>query len=118
MAEVLVCAGEELKQGDARTVYLGKDVQGLPIVAILLRNSTGGLVALRNLCRHLPVPLDGGTGELLTEDRRHLICGTHGALYRIDDGYCVEGPCEGLSLERLACRETNDGVYVSTGSDV
>lgn len=113
MNEVWVCALDELKQGEIRTARLGEDEAGLPIMAMLLRDRSGAVVAYRNLCRHLPVPLDGGTGALLSDDGAHLVCGTHGATYRITDGYCVEGPCEGLSLEPLHHREAPDGYYVS-----
>ena len=32
--------------------------------------------------------------------------------YRLDDGYCVEGPCEGMSLERIPIRVDDDGYVV------
>lgn len=111
--EVWVCREEELRDGAVRTRQLGHDEDGLPIMALVLRDESGTIVAYRNLCRHLPVPLDGGTGELLSDDRAHLICGTHGATYRLLDGYCVDGPCEGLSLERLYVREEAGDLYVS-----
>jgi nitrite reductase/ring-hydroxylating ferredoxin subunit len=76
--------------------------------AIVLRDRTGTLQAYLNRCQHLPVPLDAASGELLADDRVHLICLTHGATYRPEDGLCVEGPCEGEHLERLAL-ETKDG---------
>jgi nitrite reductase/ring-hydroxylating ferredoxin subunit len=96
-----------------RTAKLGHDDQGLPIMALLLLDDRGAIVAYRNLCRHLPVPLDGGTGELLSDDGAHLVCGTHGATYRLRDGYCVDGPCEGLALHRLRVREDGGDLYVS-----
>lgn len=111
--EVWVCPESELEHGAVRTTLLGLDDAGLPVVALLLRDEDGRLVAYRNLCRHLPVPLDGGTGELLSDDRSHLVCGTHGATYRVSDGYCVDGPCEGLSLERLHVRVEDGELYVS-----
>jgi nitrite reductase/ring-hydroxylating ferredoxin subunit len=111
--EVWVCAVDELTAGIVRTARLGNDESGLPIMALVLRDESGAFRAYRNLCRHLPVPLDGGTGELLSDDGAHLICGTHGATYRLTDGYCVEGPCEGLALHRLHCREYDGDLYVS-----
>ena len=113
MAEVFVCSTEELLPGVIRSARLGHDDSGLPIMALVLRDETGAVRAYRNLCRHLPVPLDGGTGQLLSEDGAHLICGTHGATYRLVDGYCVEGPCEGLALHRLYCHERDGELYVS-----
>ena len=111
--EVFVCREEELGQGAVRTAQLGHDSEGRPIQALLLRDESGAVVAYRNLCRHLPVPLDGGTGELLSEDGMHLVCGTHGATYRLNDGYCVDGPCEGMALEPLAVRADRGDLYVS-----
>jgi len=111
--EVFVCQEEELRDGIVRTTRLGTDEDGIPIMALVLRDQQGRIVAYRNLCRHLPVPLDGGTGEFLSDDGAHLLCGTHGATYRLLDGYCVDGPCEGLSLQRLHVREDDGGLFVS-----
>lgn len=115
--EVRVCRWDELVPGVVRVAELGLDSEGRPVQAIVLRDEQGRVVAYRNLCRHLPVPLDGGTGELLTPDRRHLVCGTHGALYRIRDGHCVEGPCRGRGLTPLRIREDSGSVYVASPTD-
>lgn len=115
--EVAVCREDELRPGVVRTATLGVDESGRPIQGLVLRDEDGSIVAYANLCRHLPVPLDGGTGELLSDDGAHLICGTHGALYRLRDGYCVEGPCEGLSLRPLAVRVRRGEVYVALLGD-
>ena len=112
-----MCSEEELRDGVIRTARLGHDADGIPIVALLLRDENGLAVAYRNLCRHLPVPLDGGTGDLLSDDGAHLVCGTHGATYRLHDGYCVEGPCEGLSLQPLYVRVNGGELYVSDTPD-
>ena len=37
----------------------------------------------------------------MDDDRVHLLCHSHGALYRTRDGYCVSGPCEGQTLVRF-----------------
>ena len=34
----------------------------------------------------------------LTREGDLILCGTHGALFRPDDGLCVGGPCAGKSL--------------------
>lgn len=43
----------------------------------------------------------------------HLVCGTHGATYRMHDGYCVDGPCEGMALQSLTIRRHDGDLYVS-----
>ena len=111
--EVFVCRESALEAGEVRCVSLGHDADGLPIQAMVLRDESGVVVAYRNLCRHLPVPLDGGTGERLSADGMHLVCGTHGATYRLNDGYCVDGPCEGMALHGLSVHRRDGELYVS-----
>ena len=35
-------------------------------------------------------------------DKSHILCATHGAEFRIEDGFCVLGPCRGQSLEPIS----------------
>jgi len=114
--EVRVCREDELGPGEVRRASLGVDDEGRPFQVMVLRDEGGSLVAYRNLCRHLPVPLDGGTGDLLAEDGSFLVCGTHGATYRLRDGLCVDGPCEGAALERVRVRVEAGDVFVSRTS--
>jgi len=61
----------------------------------------GRIYAYANVCRHIPLTLDLGDGDVMAVDRRHLLCHHHGALYRVEDGTCVMGPCDGSSLVKL-----------------
>lgn len=51
-----------------------------------------------NACPHLSSPLDWIENQFMTPDKTHIMCATHGAQFRIDDGHCVAGPCEGDML--------------------
>lgn len=66
-----------------------------------LINYRGDFHAYVNRCRHMTTPLDFVRYQFFTEDGRHLVCLTHGALYEPDSGLCVDGPCQGLSLYQL-----------------
>jgi len=66
-----------------------------------------------NSCRHMTTPLDFVRYQFFTEDGNHLICMTHGALYEPTTGFCVDGPCKGLSLHRLPVRVDQGEVLVS-----
>lgn len=57
-----------------------------------------------NVCPHWGAPLDIVPGRFLDREGRHIICSTHGALFRIDDGRCIKGPCLGAALVPLGCR--------------
>ena len=54
-----------------------------------------------NACPHLGVALDGSPGRFLTGDGERIACSTHGALFRVEDGRCLSGPCAGDRLEQV-----------------
>jgi nitrite reductase/ring-hydroxylating ferredoxin subunit len=66
-----------------------------------LINDSGKFYAYVNRCRHMTTPLDFIRDQFFSEDRRYLMCYTHGALYEPSTGLCVGGPCKGESLYRL-----------------
>ena len=76
-----------------------------------------GIRGWRNRCRHLAVPLDhDAPGRFVTSDRRHLVCGKHGALYRPEDGTCVVGPCLGARLRALPIVFDGESAYLDLES--
>lgn len=74
----------------------------------------GELRAFENRCPHWKTPLNTHGDGVLAKGEAMLICHTHGALFRMEDGYCVSGPCMGDRLEGLEVRrqgENRAGVY-------
>lgn len=55
--------------------------------------------AYRNNCPHAGAPLNWNINRFLTYDNEFLLCSLHGAMFEIETGYCVDGPCKG---DRLA----------------
>ena len=51
-----------------------------------------------NSCPHTGGPLDWMPDQFLSLDKDYIQCATHAALFRVDDGYCVAGPCAGDRL--------------------
>jgi nitrite reductase/ring-hydroxylating ferredoxin subunit len=72
-----------------------------------------GILIYRNACPHLGVPLDWAPGKFLNADGTRLICATHGAEFRIADGFCVRGPCQGQTLVRIPSRIVDGMVMVA-----
>ena len=77
-----------------------------------LINYRGDFRAYVNRCRHMTTPLDFVRYQFFTDDGRHLICMTHGALYDPASGLCVEGPCKGLALYPLPVQVEGEEVLV------
>jgi nitrite reductase/ring-hydroxylating ferredoxin subunit len=114
MTAIRVNAGPLATLGadEARAVPLPRGADRRPREALLVRGSDGHVRAYLNLCRHLPVPIDGGSRNYLTKDRQHLLCGTHGALYQRDDGKCIAGPCLHLQLIALAIELIDGEIFI------
>ncbi len=49
-------------------------------------------------CPHMQLPLAQVLDDYLTPDGTLIACSWHSALFRIDDGMCVGGPCVGGRL--------------------
>lgn len=82
---------------------------------ILVRVNTSEVRAYKNECRHLPMPLDDrDPGEIWDPTGRYLVCNSHGARYRVDDGLCVSGPCEGSHLKPLPILVQDGEIFLDT----
>lgn len=63
-------------------------------------------------CPHMGVPLAQTLDAYLTDDGSLIACAWHGALFRIEDGACVAGPCAGARLSPWPV-EVRDGSIVT-----
>lgn len=65
-----------------------------------------------DLCAHMALPLAQELDQYLTPDASLIQCSWHGALYRIEDGICVGGPCVGARLRPWPVT-VSDGMIVT-----
>jgi nitrite reductase/ring-hydroxylating ferredoxin subunit len=70
--------------------------------AIFLVRRGGVLKGYVNSCPHTGGPLDWVEHQFLDLERGHILCATHGALFRLEDGHCLAGPCVGKDLKPVA----------------
>lgn len=69
----------------------------------------GALVAgYEDRCPHAGWPLAALDERFLTRTGEHILCAGHGALFRLEDGGCVAGPCTGQALSPWVL-EVRDG---------
>ncbi len=106
-----LCRADEVGEGNARVFTFGGGARRFEM--FLLRRE-GRLMAYVNACPHQGTPLDLLPGHFYNRDKTLLICRTHGARFRPDDGFCVRGPCDGESLVPVAVAE-RDGEVVLEG---
>ncbi|MDX1757620.1 MAG: Rieske 2Fe-2S domain-containing protein [Marinobacter sp.] len=72
----------------------------------------GHISAFVNRCPHLGIGLNWMPGRFLDVDRCFIQCATHGALFTIDRGQCIAGPCQGEALTPLETREQDGELLV------
>lgn len=99
-----LCRIDEIPEGAARGFTIGGDGARLRIFAVRRGDAVHVYV---NRCPHVGTPLNWAPDEFLDREQCHIVCATHGALFRIDDGLCIAGPCQGDRLEPfpIAVRE-------------
>lgn len=68
---------------------------GVNILVIRRGDQVFGYV---NSCPHVGVPLDLEPGQVLDITRTLIQCSLHGALFTMERGLCLSGPCAGKSL--------------------
>ena len=95
MSTVPLCRADEVGEGTARGFRFGS---GTDQFAVFVLRKSGVLRAYVNACPHIGTPLDWLPDRFFDREGAHLLCGTHGALFRPEDGVCVRGPCVGKRL--------------------
>lgn len=98
---VRLCRLEELADGAARGFTVGA---GAGRTEIFVYREAERIWGYRNSCPHVGTPLDLAGDDFLSLDGSHFLCHTHGATFRIEDGFCIAGPCKGESLKPVALR--------------
>lgn len=113
MADYLLCAADEL--GEQQTKGFELECAGKPLSLFVVRQN-GRLYAYRNRCPHTGAPLEWQPDQFLDYCDQFIQCSIHGALFQINDGYCLRGPCLGASLSALEVTEENGKIILSCPS--
>jgi nitrite reductase/ring-hydroxylating ferredoxin subunit len=102
---ILLCRPDELAEGRSRGFLI--DGQ-----KIFLVRKHGRVHAYENRCPHRGIPLEWVQDQFLDQSGSLIQCATHGALFLIESGECVAGPCAGESLPPLAVKEDAEGIWL------
>ena len=97
----------DIAEGTSR-VFTFSDADGRRLEIFVHRVGCDA-VAYVNRCPHAGHPLDWTPGRFLDTTGRLFQCASHGARFRIGDGFCVSGPCPGRYLTPVRI-EIADGV--------
>lgn len=98
MTTLALCHITELQDPGSKSFVVDRNGSGISILVVRRGNAVFGYV---NACPHIGAPLDWQARNFLDVERRHILCANHGALFEIETGYCIAGPCAGKSLENF-----------------
>jgi len=102
----VLCALSDLDATGAKGINLAG-------TGIFVVRSGGDVFGYVNSCPHIGVPLEMEPDEFISDFGEEIICSTHGARFRIEDGECVSGPCTGDVLEPVAVKIKGENVVLA-----
>ena len=95
MPKSKLCHASEIQEGGAKGFNLE------PELSVFVVKKNQQLYGYRNSCPHLGIELEWIEDQFLDSDNSLIQCSTHGALFLIEDGLCVSGPCQGQMLTSI-----------------
>ena len=95
---MILCSLNSIPDGNGRGFALDED---RPILVVRQGERAYAYI---NRCPHMGVQLNWLPDEFMCLDGAYLQCSMHGAQFRIEDGFCLHGPCAGRSLEAVPIR--------------
>jgi nitrite reductase/ring-hydroxylating ferredoxin subunit len=95
-----LCTLDDIPDGGALEIPARQ--AGVPGLVVLRRGDDAW--AYRNVCPHFSIPLNYEPNTFWAYDAELLMCAHHSAMFRFEDGVCVDGPCEGAALATVGIR--------------
>ena len=103
--ELLLCDLSDLEERESMEML----VEGRQLFALRVDNQ---IPAYWNICPHMGIPLNWIPNRFLDFDKALIQCSSHGALFNIETGDCIAGPCNGDSLTAVKLRRDKDRYFI------
>ncbi|MDT8923362.1 Rieske 2Fe-2S domain-containing protein [Pseudomonas taiwanensis] len=113
--QLTLCRLNDIPEGGAKALEVVIKGKSQPLVAVK-RGEQAWLY--RNCCPHFSVPLDYQPGEFCTYQSQLIMCAHHSAMFRFEDGLCVDGPCAGARLESVPFKVEGGAIILLEGNAV
>lgn len=72
----------------------------------------GQLYGYENHCPHLGIQLEMVPDQFLENTHSLIQCSMHGALFQIEDGLCISGPCFDQKLTPVSIKEQGGEIFL------
>ncbi|MCK5881448.1 MAG: Rieske 2Fe-2S domain-containing protein [Sinobacterium sp.] len=107
MNTITLCHETDISEGESK----GFQFDDTSLFAI---KKNEAIFLYKNSCPHLGIELEWIEDQFLDTDANLIQCSTHGALFLIESGECVAGPCQGQHLQSLAYTTNDHGELLIT----
>jgi len=103
--KVKLCSINEIEEGKSKGFSLGE-------LACFIVKKNNRYYAYKNSCPHLGVEMEWQEDQFLEPDGELIQCNMHGALFTIENGECISGPCQGDALTSVAIEVSDQTIYL------
>lgn len=104
----VLCTVDSIDYGTSRGFQIGESS------CFVVKSHEGDIRVYANSCPHLGVELEWVADQFLDSEGMLIQCATHGALFLIDSGQCVAGPCLGQYLQAIPFTIEDNAVVIET----
>jgi nitrite reductase/ring-hydroxylating ferredoxin subunit len=101
-----LCNIEDIREPGAKGFELSRNNREF---LMFLVKKDGQVYGYENKCPHAGVNLEWMPDDFLDMDKALIQCSVHGALFLMETGDCVGGPCNGQGLTPVAIRVDEQG---------
>jgi nitrite reductase/ring-hydroxylating ferredoxin subunit len=105
----IVGALEDVPDGTGKEFAFGR---GKSAFSMFVVRRGDDVRAYLNICPHFSLPLNCRADAFLNETGTLIRCTMHFAEFRIEDGFCVAGACEGSVLDAIPVRVENGNIVI------
>ena len=105
-----LCALADIEDPGAKSFTVARD--GMPLRVFVVRRGDA-VFGYVNSCPHVGAPLNLEDDKFLDIFKTGILCANHFALFEIESGHCVRGPCNGRGLESFPVA-VRDGHVMAT----
>lgn len=104
----LICTLDDMAEVDCREFVVFEHDTEIKGFVVKIQNR---FMAYKNRCPHAGVALNWQENRFLDFFGRHIQCTIHGALFQVENGRCIWGPCLGQSLKPIATIVKDNRLY-------
>ena len=106
---VILCETNEF--GDKQAIKVAHPHKEISVVIIQKEQR---FYAYENVCPHFSVQLDYKEGQFSLYQNQVIMCAHHSALFDIETGMCIDGPCKGKHLQVISIEHINNQILLKS----